>query len=236
MLALMKVMLSVLILAAAAPARAQEVAMLVEEKAVLAAEKAEITKELPSLETKMATLGTLVRGDEQTMRDLEQQFGQKKRVHDSVQQDYANRVEQWNRDCSGRMLYGAEYQSCKTQQEQLMAFKHQNEPKLRQMEAEAEQMKARYAQLQNQHRQHQNDLTLAQARSQKLRNYLSQLDVRLRALDNAIRTSCPAASGGASDEEIKLKCGNVQFDRARGNLPPCETDKCLEWERRYRRN
>lgn len=232
----LRIALMVPILLTCMPVQAQEVAMLIEEKAGLTTEKTEISRELPSLETKMATLGTLVRGEEQSMHSLEKEFNEKKRVHDSIQQNFANRVEQWNRDCTGRMLYGAEYQNCKSRQEQLMAFKHQNEPKLRQMEADAERMKADYASLQNQHRQHRNDLTLAQTRSQKLRNYLSQLEVRLNALDRAIRASCPSASAKASDEEIKLKCGNVQFDRAREDLPPCETDKCREWERRYRGN
>lgn len=58
---------------------------------------------------------------------------------------------------------------------------------------------------------------------------VADLDSLLGAL-KARFDGCPLDVRKARIEEIKLKCGSVQFDGARANLPPCTTAACMRLE------
>lgn len=61
----------------------------------------------------------------------------------------------------------------------------------------------------------------------RLRGVLKAQEARFNVCSLDLRT--------ASTEEIKHKCGNVQFDRARPNLPSCDTPACAQFDRLARR-
>jgi cell division protein ZapA (FtsZ GTPase activity inhibitor) len=60
---------------------------------------------------------------------------------------------------------------------------------------------------------------------------LEQARNRIAALTSRLSAMCTSIPTGSSIEEIKLKCGNVDFDGARSTLAPCDTDKCKEYDR-----
>lgn len=74
--------------------------------------------------------------------------------------------------------------------------------------------------------QRKNALVLARARVTKLQNYLSWLTSADSKLSTALATSCENMPNDTTLEELKHRCGNVQFDSARVDLPACETEKC----------
>lgn len=67
-----------------------------------------------------------------------------------------------------------------------------------------------------------------QVQIQKLRAWKSQVEPGIRALKTAIMSQCKRVLTSARPEELKLKCGNVQFDNANPNLPPCTTEACIK--------
>ena len=152
----------------ALPAVAESVAQAVDELRGIQNDEAGIDKELPSLRTKLSELGSIQRGREQEHEQIKTQ-------HDAIQRDWDQRRDAFNGACSGRMLYGAEYNSCRSRQASLEGYKRQIEPRLAEMENRAKE-------LERQFQETRNDITLTNARIQKLSNYRSQLDVRIRFL------------------------------------------------------
>jgi len=65
----------------------------------------------------------------------------------------------------------------------------------------------------------------------RIRARIADTEQLLAALNARFNGACPLDIRKATIEEIKLKCGNVQFDGARANLPPCPTQRCREFER-----
>ena len=63
----------------------------------------------------------------------------------------------------------------------------------------------------------------------RVRLAIQDLETKIGALQSRDAV-CPGLSPRPSREEIKLKCGNVQFDGARLNLPPCQTTACIQFD------
>jgi HSP90 family molecular chaperone len=55
---------------------------------------------------------------------------------------------------------------------------------------------------------------------------INDLNRRIGALTAYLSKQCTSIPADASDEKVKHSCGNIQFDGARPDLPPCETDEC----------
>jgi hypothetical protein len=72
----------------------------------------------------------------------------------------------------------------------------------------------------------QNDRVLAEAEITKLRNYLSWLKAAEAKLRASFAKSCTDMPANATIEELKNRCGNVQFDFTSADLPECLTERC----------
>jgi peptidoglycan hydrolase CwlO-like protein len=55
---------------------------------------------------------------------------------------------------------------------------------------------------------------------------MNDLNRRIAALTQYLSKRCTSIPANATDENVKHACGNIQFDGARPDLPPCETDEC----------
>ena len=126
--------------------------------------------------------------------------------------DLNQRIDSFNSSCAGRQKNA----SCESTRAALVNEKTQQAT----AQAANQQQLARMTNLLS-------EITIANARVQKLRNYRDQLQSNL---DEELRMSCAGLSASPSMEEIKNKCGNVQFDGASIGLPPCQTARCREYE------
>lgn len=73
--------------------------------------------------------------------------------------------------------------------------------------------------------------TVAWARNRKrVTAVIEDLNARIKGLRDFLSSHCQSIPASATDEEIKDKCGNLQFDGAAPNLPPCQTAECKEYE------
>jgi chromosome segregation ATPase len=92
-------------------------------------------------------------------------------------------------------------------------------------------------QFDNLHRKFQGiaqEIVLAQFRVQKLTNYKSQIEAAVARLKADLAGQCTGITPASSLEEMKNKCGNVQFDGTSATLPPCTTDRCREYDAMHR--
>lgn len=65
---------------------------------------------------------------------------------------------------------------------------------------------------------------------------INDLNRRIAALTQYLTGRCNPIPASATDEQVKHSCGNVQFDGARPNLPPCDTDECKAAEALFGRH
>jgi hypothetical protein len=75
-----------------------------------------------------------------------------------------------------------------------------------------------------------NEIVLVDARITKLQNYLSWLTDTNNKISTTLHQDCEGLDSNPTIEELKHRCGNIQFDNARVKLPPCDTDsRCQSW-------
>jgi len=187
-------------------------------------EISKIDSEISGLKSKLADLGQVFKGEEQ-------EYDQNKTNHDRIQQQWDQnpwRVD-FNNNCANRTMYGDAYLRCKALQEGLQIEKNNLERTLKPMEDRGNELRLK-------HQQTSNAMVLAQARIQKLTNYRSWLQVRLEQIRQGMvsQSQCKGVLASASLEELKHKCGNIQFDRAKVSLPPCTTDECVKFDALYK--
>jgi hypothetical protein len=105
--------------------------------------------------------------------------------------------------------------------------------KTNELQARGETLLANNAQVQRQREQLSKDTLSWTGNKKRLNAAMADLNNRISALKNYINAHCSSLPTNATEEEVKLKCGNVQFDGAAPTLPPCETIECREAEGRY---
>jgi hypothetical protein len=116
-------------------------------------------------------------------------------------------------------LNSAEYTNCQSWRVRLVQKKQDSERRHAEITIIHNKLKARYEEVEH-------EQLMYQVQVQKMENWKSQVVPGIRSLKQAIMSQCTSLLS-ASPEELKLKCGNVQFDGSRSNLPPCPTDACL---------
>ncbi|GMQ94984.1 MAG: hypothetical protein BMS9Abin13_094 [Patescibacteria group bacterium] len=171
-----------------------------------------IQNEMKKIDGEIGTLKAKLPGLAALQRGRVQEVAQKKSKHDAIHKYYREELQKYNTRCLGRPLLGDHYRSCKAKQERLQQYKNAKQPELR-------RMITRVRELGRQYQETANEITLTKSGIQKKVNYKSRLEARLQSLRKRIIDACRNVPAGASDEEIKLKCGNVQFDGANSNLP-----------------
>jgi chromosome segregation ATPase len=77
----------------------------------------------------------------------------------------------------------------------------------------------------------ESELAQLEARKTESMQKLEQARKRISALTSRFGTLCAGIPTSSSMEEVKLKCGNVDFDGSRSTLPACDTEKCKEYDR-----
>jgi hypothetical protein len=75
-----------------------------------------------------------------------------------------------------------------------------------------------------------NEIVVVDARITKLKNYLSWLTDANNKIATTLQKDCAGLESNPTIEELKLRCGNIQFDNARVDLAPCITPRCQGWE------
>jgi chromosome segregation ATPase len=70
-----------------------------------------------------------------------------------------------------------------------------------------------------------------EAQKQDSLNKMEQARKRIAALTARLGGMCTSIPATTNLEEIKLKCGNVNFDGSDPKLLPCDTEKCREYDR-----
>jgi phage shock protein A len=182
---------------------------------VIAKQKAEVEgvdKQIDDTKTNVSQLQT-------QGKQLSDQFDALKTQHDTMQQQFNQKVSDFNAECAGKPVSSG----CQSEKDSLSSEDAQLEPVLQQMEQQA-------VQLNNQMQNLSNDLVLAQFKVQKLTNYKSQVEAAVAKLESQLVSRCAGVTASSSLEEMKHKCGNIQFDGARADLPACTTDACLQYD------
>lgn len=124
----------------------------------------------------------------------------------------------YNASCAGKMLYGADIGRCDSWKASVLARMQAHDRTFLAYKAQFDALDARVRLLRN-------NAVLADAKITKLKNYLSWLTATDDRLATSLSHDCKGASGKTL-EELKHRCGNIQFDGARADLPPCDTEMC----------
>jgi len=232
------IFLGALLAAPLSPALAQSTVVLVEPYQAAVEDKANIEKrELPALKSKELELGNVFKGQEEELSKTEATYHDKVKARDDIIASWDNNPQRkwFEAQCANRVVEGEQYRTCKALQETLQGKKNTLEVEKKRLEGEATQASKRHNELLPLVQESRNDLVLNRARQQKLRNWVSQLDARILAVKQLIISQCTSVPANASYEEIKHKCGNIQIDGARFRqvVPPCETERCKEFDRRF---
>jgi hypothetical protein len=151
-----------------------------------------------------------------------QEIDHQARIYDDSPESVqgARDAEDYKARCAGKQLYGSDISRCESLYNSIaprMAAHNQK------MQEYFERVRAGQASVQ----QANNELVLAQARVQKLTIYLSWLTSTETTIDHALESACGAWAFGRSLEELKHRCGNIQFDGADLKLEPCNDELCV---------
>ena len=136
---------------------------------------------------------------------------------------YSNAIDNFNASCRGRPN---DTPGCQSLNDTANTEKTRDEPLLQKLEQKHQQLTV---QLQDA----SNEAVLAKARVQKLVNYESQLQAAIARMKAQLTGHCSKVTAYSSMEEMKAKCGNVQFDAAASDLPTCTTDLCRQYDARH---
>jgi hypothetical protein len=122
----------------------------------------------------------------------------------------------------GRMLYGGDISRCAAAHDSIIPrFTNHNDT----MNSYLGQFNAAQGQVQ----ETKNEITLADAKITKLRNYLSWLTDANNRISTTLHEDCAGLKSNVTIEELKHRCGNIQFDNANVKLPACTTEACASW-------
>jgi len=185
-------------------------------------EKKKVTDEISQITASANDLAAKQSQAEQKRDDFEQK-GRAFANSDEVKQ-FIKDHEAHDAACARGGLSAGEYARC---QSTLVSINERTDRVNATIESYVAQFRAQRALAQ----QLANDHTLAMARIEKLKNYLSWLTAADGKLSMALAKSCKNMPGNATIEELKHRCGNIQFDAARADLPACETERCEAWVR-----
>ena len=128
-------------------------------------------------------------------------------------------VASYKATCDGKTLYGADIARCAN------AFADVN-PRLEAHNQTMLDFKARFAAQDELAQRLRNAAVVANAKLTKLQNYLSWLTDTDDRIVTSLGHDCKVVVGQMTLEELKHRCGNIQFDGERADLPPCATDLC----------
>ena len=172
-------------------------------------------EEMAPLQKHLGDLGTMMG----RLQDQHRQLGQRA---DAIIADWTQKKAAFNSACTTHdmVIGGAEWSNCQRWRQQAEQEHDAGQAEENQLAAQAHGLEVQYQQLQS-------DQTLTAAKMQKLRNYISQVQSGIRTLEVSVMGQCKNLLQTAGPEELKVKCGNVQFDGANGNLPLCKTEDCL---------
>ncbi len=197
--------------------------------AIGAAQTPSETDVLTGVQAEVSGLDAEIQQNEQRLARLDLKVGelqQEAAKINAAAATYANSTEvqrqkknydDYQRTCAGKTLYGAQIASCSTWKSKLeILLQRHNQTMMN--------FKAKFDAANRKVQEAKNEAVLARAAVQKLKNYKSWLDLAIVKMADDLQKQCGAS--GASPEEMKHRCGNVQFDGARLSLPPCEGDKC----------
>jgi hypothetical protein len=131
-------------------------------------------------------------------------------------------LDNYNATCNGRRLYGADISRCNNAAASIT-------PRLNYHNNTMNNYFAQFNASQQQIQATTNEIVLVDARITKLQNYLSWLTDANNKISTTLHQECAGLQSNPTMEELKLRCGNIQFDNARVNLPPCTTERCESW-------
>lgn len=134
-------------------------------------------------------------------------------------QQLVKEIASYKATCEGRMLYGADIARCDNASASI-------KPRTAEHNRIFADLTSRYNAKNALVQQIKNERVLADAEITKLQNYLSWLKAAEEKLHASLAKSCTDMPANATIEELKNRCGNVQFDLANEHLPECETERC----------
>ena len=134
-------------------------------------------------------------------------------------QQLLKEIASYRATCEGRRLYGADIARCDNA---IASIKPRTEEHNRIFTDLMSRYNAKNALVQ----QIKQDRVLADTEITKLQNYLSWLKAAEEKLYASLAKSCTDMPVNATIEELKNRCGNVQFDFANEHLPECGTERC----------
>ena len=136
-------------------------------------------------------------------------------------------VAQHNAKCAGKTLPRPAYDQCMGEDRELRAWKERVDTRKGKIDQEAAALDKKRDNIAARAKVLESELKRIRESQQRLaraRQRIATLTGRLQAIcSRGIPTN-------TSLEEIKVKCGNVQFDGAK-NYPPCDTEACKEFDR-----
>jgi len=178
------------------------------------AEKGTLTKEIKVEESNRKTL-VVTQGAEETNRDNIDH--QARTFNDSDESQTLSRdMDNYRATCAGKMLYGADISRC-------AAALNSINPRLADHNAKMNSFRDQVNAAEGQVQETKNEIVLADAKITKLRNYLSWLTDADSRMSTTLHEECAGLKSNLTIEELKHRCGNIQFDNARVRLPACET-------------
>ena len=179
-------------------------------------EEKKVTDQIAQKTTNVVALSAAVSQAEQRRGDVDHQARvfndspeSQKLGQDSADHDAA---------CAGKALQRAEYERCQS-------WKNSIDGRVDQHNTTFAEFRRRYDAEDEEVTTKTGELVLENAGITKLQNYLSWLT----ASEKALVKDCKNVPDNATIEELKHRCGNIQFDGARVDLPACETERCKDW-------
>jgi hypothetical protein len=181
-------------------------------------EKKKVTEELAQATASANALAAAQTQAEQKRDDIDHRARLFNDSGDS--QKLGNDVGSYKATCEGQRLYGADISRCNNAAASITGRLAQHNETMTSLKTQFDDQDAVV-------QQKKNEQVLAQARITKLRNYLSWLTTADDKLTTVLAKSCANTNG--TIEELKHRCGNIQFDAAAADLPACETERCQAW-------
>lgn len=185
-------------------------------------EKEQVTKEINAEQdkkTKLVASQTALQ-TKQTAGDHQARLFNDAPPQVALRRDLAN----YKATCEGKMHYGAEITRCDNAAASIR-------PRLDHNNKTMNNYFAQYHALGDQIQQAENEIVLADAKIKKLQNYLSWLTDANNKISTTLHQDCAGLDSNPTIEDLKHRCGNIQFDNARADLQPCTSDsRCASWQ------
>jgi chromosome segregation ATPase len=143
-------------------------------------------------------------------------------------------VDRYNANCAGKTLPRPAFERCNGEKGQLAAWKGRVDASKAQLDGQKRQLDQKRDSILARARVLEGELGTIRTRYGESEKKFAQARQRISALTARLQSMCRSIPTSTNLEEIKLKCGNVQFDGANPNLPPCDTERCREFDRLQR--